>query len=74
MPSNQSGAAHINTSLVIITLIQSWPHLGHHALPNELLYMGRNLCHQSSCLCVFLCVLGDVIHGYMEGESGRWSG
>ena len=24
---------------------------------------------------VFLCVLGDVIHGYMEGAlSGRWSG
>ena len=22
------------------------------------------------CVCVFLCVLGDVIHGYMEGKLG----
>ena len=22
------------------------------------------------CVCVFHCVLGDVIHGYMEGEVG----
>ena len=30
--------------------------------------------HLVVCLCVFLCVLGDVIHGYMEGGCVRWSG